>query len=246
LCTQFQPDRIIQEAVGFLGLRHWVHHELFFTAWDETLEFLLSLCFCPACQQRAGAAGLDAEQMRHQVAGWSEKLLEHERGNLPQSFTQGDVTSLLVEMPGLAEYVQTRANTVTTLVADLRSAANRYDAELDTIPASFHRPASRAWLEGALLGMLSKASDSLLLPTYFESAEQVTADLQWAKWLAPECKLSAGLNACEPSLSPGTLAAQVQACQEADCQGVYAYNYGLLTENRLDWVAQAYAGVKES
>ena len=38
LCTQFRPERIIQEAVGYLGLRHWVHHELFFTAGDESLQ----------------------------------------------------------------------------------------------------------------------------------------------------------------------------------------------------------------
>jgi hypothetical protein len=130
-------------------------------------------------------------------------------------------------------------------VAGLCATAAQGNAKLDTIPASFHRPSSRAWLEGALLGQLSRASDRLLIPSYFESAEQVTADLQWAQWLAPEGALSAGLNACEPSLNAGVLAAQVRACHEADCQGIYAYNYGLLTEKRLDWVGQAYAGVSE-
>jgi hypothetical protein len=54
------------------------------------------------------------------------------------------------------------------------------------------------------------------------------------------------LNACDPALpSAEGLAAQAQACQAAGCQGIYYYNYGLLTRKRLDWVAQANAGVRE-
>jgi len=74
----------------------------------------------------------------------------------------------------------------------------------------------------------------------------VAADLQWARWLAPSGTLLAGLNACEPAL-PGAdgLAAQARACQAAGCQAIYYYNYGLLTSKRLDWVAQANAGVRQ-
>ncbi len=47
LCEQFHPQRIVLEAIGYLSLRHWVHHELFMTPWTEAIEFLFSLCFCP-------------------------------------------------------------------------------------------------------------------------------------------------------------------------------------------------------
>ena len=93
-----------------------------------------------------------------------------------------------------------------------------------------------------MLGDLKDACDSLLIPAYFESAGQVAADLQWASWLAPSGALTAGLNACEPALRSGAaLVAQAQACRAAGCQGVYFYNYGLLTQKRLDWVVQANA-----
>ena len=146
LCAQFQPDRIIQEAVGYLGLRHWVHHELFFAAWDESLELLLALCFCPACNRRAEAEGLDAAELRQHIAGWAERLLHSERGSLPHPFAQSHVTSLLAEIPDLSAYLALRAGSVAELVAGLRSTAEQQGTVLDLIPASFQRPVSRAAL----------------------------------------------------------------------------------------------------
>jgi hypothetical protein len=245
VCTQFQPDRIILEAVGYLGLRHGVHHELFFAPWDDSLELVFSLCFCPACKERAAAAGLDAGELHQRVIEWAQWLLDHERGGLPAMYTQSQLPSLLAEVPGLTDFVQVRARSVTDLVARLHAAAGEYDVQLDLIPASFHRPVSQAWLEGALLGELEQTCDALLIPSYYESADEVAADLQWAGWLAPASALAAGLNACEPALrNAAALVAQIQACQAAGCRGIYYYNYGLLTHKRLDWVARANAGVQ--
>lgn len=240
LCDQFQPDRIIQEAVGYLGARHWVHHELFFATWDEALELLLSLCFCPACQKRGEVVGLDVDALRQKVAGLAEHLLHQERGDLPPSFAQSHVTSLLAEVQDLADYLRVRAGSVAELVGGLHSAAAEQGADLDLIPASFQRPVSRAWLEGAHLGQLGEASDCLLIPAYHDSAAQVAADLEWAAWMAPGSALAAGLNACNPAVSSAAgIVAQAQACVDAGCQGIYTYNYGLLTPDRLSWVARA-------
>ena len=94
------------------------------------------------------------------------------------------------------------------------------------------------------MGQLGQANDSLLIPAYYDSAEQVAADLEWAAWLAPASTLAAGLNACNPAVGGAAgIAAQTQACIEAGCQGIYYYNYGLLTPGRLSWVAQANRGV---
>ena len=240
LCAQFQPDRIIQEAVGFLGLRHWVHHELFFVAWNEVLELLLSLCFCPACRRRGEAADLEVEGLRRNVAALAEQLLHREQSDLPPACAQSRVTSLLAEIQDLADYQRVRSGSVTELVAGLCRVAARHGTSLDLIPASFQRPVSRAWLEGAHLGQLGRAGGSLLIPAYHDTASEVAADLEWAAWLAPESVLVAGLNACNPALGGSAgLSAQVQACLTAGCRGIYYYNYGLLTPGRLGWVAQA-------
>ncbi len=242
LCSQLRPQRILLEAIGYLGLRHWVHHELFFSVWSEPLELLTSLCFCSACLERAGSAGIDGERLRSQAAGWAARLLEEEEPST--GLTQSEATSLLGEIADLWPYLHLRSQTVTSLVRDLRAIARPRGVVLEVIPASFHRPASRAWLEGASLPDLGQASDGLLVPAYFDDAAQVKADLQWASSAAPDSPISAGLNACSSALrSPEALAAQAGACRAAGCRAIYYFNYGLLTHRRLDWVAQANTAV---
>ncbi|HKJ28299.1 MAG TPA: hypothetical protein VJ965_11720 [Anaerolineales bacterium] len=239
VCDQFAPDRIVLEAVGVLGLRHWVHHELFMTEWDESLELLTSVCFCPACTEKGRQAGINVAVLRQQVSGIAEALFEEERGALPESFRQGEVPSLLFEVEGLWDYLQLCTQAVTELVAGVSQTVRDAGVELETIPASFHRPSSRAYLERASLQALSQVSDRLLLSPYFTSAAEVEADLRWVTHAAPGANLSAVLNACAPTPSAGILAGQAGACIEVGCQGVYFYNYGLLTHRRLGWVGQA-------
>jgi hypothetical protein len=246
LAAQFRPDRIVMEAVGYLGMRHWVHHELFFAPWCEALELLLSFCFCPACLGSAGGAGLDLEATQHDVVERAEWLLATEQGTQPADFSEEALPSFLLEIDGLLPLLRWRAETVTSLVADLHRVAHMEGTTVEVIPASFHRPVTRAWIEGASLPDLGGVCDGLLIPSYFDSAAEVEADLTWAASAAPGHPISAGLNACSPSLSGGSsLEAQALACHAAGCSAIYFYNYGLLTERRLDWVAQANAAVLE-
>jgi hypothetical protein len=244
LCTQFRPQRILVEAIGYLGLRHWVHHELFFAVWSAPLELLFSLCFCPACLERARSAGIDGERLGGQAADWAVRLLDEEQGDPSPDLTQSEVASLLGEITDLGPYLHLRSQTVTGMTRDLHAIARAEGVILEVIPASFHRPVSRAWLEGASLVDMGQASDGLLVPAYFDDASEVRADLQRASSAAPGSPISAGLNACSPALrSPEALAAQAGACEATGCHAIYYYNYGLLTHRRLDWVAQANAAV---
>jgi hypothetical protein len=246
LCRQFRPQRLVVEAVGHLGLRHGIHHELFMAPWSEALEMLLSLCFCPACIERAGVAGVDNQRLRQQVARWASRLLAEERGQCPLDFSHGETAALLMDMPDLWSFLQRRAETVTRLVRDLYAVAQAQGVPLCVIPASFHRPASRAWLEGASLPHLAVACDELVIPAYFDAPAQVAADLSWATDYVGE-PVVAALNAASPTLGDASaLIGQALACQAAGCRAVYYYNYGLLTRRRLDWVAQANACVRQA
>jgi hypothetical protein len=238
LCAQFKPQRIILEAVGYLSLRHWVHHELVMVEWDETLELLTALCFCSACLRACAEAGLDARVLQDRVRELAERLLNEERGALPLDFRHGETAALLAEISGLVDFLQRRSQNVTRLVAEVAEIAHAHSTVLEVIPASFHRPSSRAWTEGASLADLGNAADGLLIPAYFSDPAQVAADLSWAA--ARARPISAGLNACEPNANSATqLSALAAAAQAAGAQGLYYYNYGMLTARRLEWIAQA-------
>lgn len=239
LCSQFSPDRLVLEAVGSLGLRHGNHHELFLTSWDSVLELLFSLCFCPACTEQAADRGVDVDRLQQEVQRLAHVFLEEERGVLPVSFREQEVVSLLMETEGLWDYLQSGRSAVTELVGEVGRILRKEGVQLEVIPASFHRPASTAWLEKASLSDLSGRCDGLLIPAYFEDAARLKADLSWVKNLVPGMNLIAGINALHPTPSAGELQAQVKACQEVGCGGLYYYNYGLLTEKRLAWVKEA-------
>ncbi len=239
VCRQFEPDRVVLEAIGYLGLRHGVHHELFMTDWSESLELLLSLCFCGECSGRSGMPRPQVERLATRVAAVAERLLNKERDHALEG-SASEAASLLMEIPDLVTYVQASAACVTDLVSHVRAVANSHRVACEVIPSSFHRPVSRSWMEHAPLSALGECSDGLVVLTYFDNAAQVAADLSWAATLAPNAKLVAGLNACAPSIRSQTvLAAQALAAKDAGCAAVYVYNYGLLTRRRLEWSGNA-------
>ena len=165
--------------------------------------------------------------------------MEAERGLLPAPFRKHEVLSLLMDVEGLREYIQAGNSVVTRLGEALHQVTGDAGCKLEVIPASFHRPVSQAWLERASLKSLASVSDSLLISAYFSDLAEVEADLRWVNVLAPEAKLSAGLNVCSPTPDAAALRAQVQACQRAGTTAVYYYNYGLLSEKRLGWVKES-------
>jgi hypothetical protein len=247
LSGQFHPQRIVLEAVGYLSLRHWVHHELFMTPWNEALEFLFSLCFCPACMGRARQRGVDVPALRRQVSQWTNYLLNEERGDLAPDFSLGETAALLLHLRDLPLYMRSASESVTELVASVHAVTRRYGVELEVIPASFHRPVSRAWMEGASLPDLGGVSEGLVVLAYSDQPAQVAADLGWAAQSAPGRRIIAGLSACAPTLhAASVLAAQTSTCRAAGCAAVYYYNYGLLASGRLEWVGQANLAVGSS
>ena len=242
ICEQFRPQRILLETANFLGMLHWVHHERFPSTIGEVESSLSFLCFCPDCLARAAQRGVDGEAVRQQVARWTEACLNDERGALPATFTIADIPALLVESPALYGYVQMRTEVTATLVREVRDIAASFGALLEIMPAAFGQPVSRAWREGMSLRRLAEASDALLPLSYFVDPKEVQADLRWTKLLSGNAPFDVGLSAGHPiAASAENLAAKVAICAKEGAGGVYYYNYGMLTEERLDWVAHANA-----
>ena len=199
VCDQFAPDRIMLEAVGVLGLRHWVHHELFMTEWDETLELLTSICFCPACAEKGKQVGIDVDGLRDEIRSLADILLNEERGTLPLTFSLGEVPSLLHEIDGLYTYLKVCSQSVIEVVQAAQAVTKQAGIELEVIPSSFHRPSSRAYLERVSLKELQKVCDYLAVSAYFATPAEVEADLRWTSYLVQDAKMTAGINACAPT-----------------------------------------------
>jgi len=240
VCVQFRPRRILLEAIGYLDIQHGVHHELFMHPLGEAERMLLSLCFCPHCLTRASEAGVDGKAAQKQARRWARKLIAEERGALSADYTVAEMPALLVESPELYAYLRVRDEITSSLVGELHEIVTGYGVWLEVMPTSFVRPTSRAWLEGVSLQRLAGVCAALVLLPYFTSPAEVVADLRWVKMIAGDVSLVVGLSTCYPAAqSAENLAAKVLSCLAEGAEGVYYFNYGLLSGRRLDWVAEA-------
>ncbi len=57
-------DAVDAESLNFLNYPHGFHHEKDFVGLSAKTSFLLSICSCETCQQKARVAGIDVEHVR--------------------------------------------------------------------------------------------------------------------------------------------------------------------------------------
>jgi hypothetical protein len=101
-----QPDGLVLEACGPLGIVHGGHHDKTDLAgWTKVEQRLLSLCFCTACRRRYADAGLDPARISALVR---------------QALVPGKKADSVQEALG-AEEALTLAGTRAAMIRDLRA-----------------------------------------------------------------------------------------------------------------------------
>ena len=75
LSQNYRPDVIELESPGFMGFVHGFHHEKDGVGLTAEDDFLLSLCFCDACKERAATAGINADRVQLTVRRWIAEFL---------------------------------------------------------------------------------------------------------------------------------------------------------------------------
>lgn len=234
-------DWVDLESIGFHGLYHGHHHELIGIHYGPTEEFLLGLCFCEHCLDRAHAANIDGGPLRQQVADLLTSRFRQE-ATVPsaQAGDTSEVLSLLATWPELAAFVRVRLETVTTLCAEIQAQAlaggpTRLSPTIET----FQRGAANAWLEGVDLRALAGVVDEQIVLAYFREPGAVAADLRFAGELAggPE-QLVAGMSLLQQGTTDAAnLVAKVEAARALGVSKFSFYNYGFVSEERLRWLA---------
>jgi hypothetical protein len=244
ICNQFHPDALMLESPTYLGVIHGDHHELFLANLDELAKLLMGLCFCDACRDRANAAGVPVDAAQHAAQILCDRLIEEERGALDPAFSASEMVSALLAFPELYDYLRLRTEVVSSLLTELRTAAAAHGVKTGVTTSIFTRPASKAWMEGTELRAAAAAVDNLLTVSYFPDPAQVRGDIRWVKHLIGDRPFQVALNAGHPdAVSEANLVAKALIASDEGAGGVFYYNYGLLTRERLGWVAAANAAL---
>lgn len=239
VCTVLKPRNLLLETPNFIGYIHGHHHELLLSQLGPVGEYLMSLCFCPSCQQRGEEAGIDVDALQEIVRQRLSYLMEHERGGVSASFTHNELASMLVEEPLLYAYTQMRIDSVTSLIEALKEITMQHNVKLLAAPSVFTRPGSRAWQEGSGLRKLADVLDGFMLLTYFPNPDEVKADIEWLRMFAPDTPLHVAFNAGGADApNQATLHSCVSESLQFAPESIVYYNASLLTRTRLEWIGK--------
>lgn len=231
LCTDLarQPGikEISIEAPGFQAFRHGHHHEFELIELTPAVETLLGICFCPACTDLAQRAGIDATGLGRQA-----------RHDLEAFFADSTAPATDPEAhPDWVALHRLRASTVTSLVAEVRSALDA-GVSLAIIP-SVQTPNDLCWREGSDLAALAHTADRLEVPAYQSGPDAIARDIAQVRAAAgPSARIGYILRPTWPHVTgAGDLALAVQAATAAGAESISFYNYGHMRLQSLDWIS---------
>ena len=229
-------DAVVAESLHFGFFAHGYHHDRCFAEVGPVEEFLLGLCFCPHCRQRAEASGVDTAAARAATARIVTAALD---GGPPARGELSIENLAACAGEAVASYVRTRAGTVTTLVASVAEAVAEEDSRLVFLDVTGAikgyadgRPAGQlacadAWRMGVdprAIGMLVSGYAML---GYTRDPARLTADVAaYRAALGDDRELRVTLRPGPPDTSSAAnLAEKVTALAAADA--VDFYNYGM-------------------
>jgi hypothetical protein len=231
-------DVIQTESLHYHLLDHGYHHERMFEDIGTVGAELLGLCFCEHCLRAASVVGVDGEGVARRVRSELERRFagETEDGELPE----------------LDGYLDARAETVTSLVAEAATVAAEGGAELvvedlsgallgyaDGRPSGPPAPESARRLGLDLRRVLETGAGVMAL-AYAVDPERVRLDLDAYRALGPLA--SVALRPMPPDCrSAENLAAKVAVARAAGAEEVAFYHYGLCRLSALDWARAALA-----
>lgn len=205
------------------------HHDKFHTNLGALGEFLFGLCFCDHCQANAADAGVDVETAREESIAAIDALAE---GILPADI---DIAGWLAAHPSVADYANARMETLTDLFEEFRQVV---DADLGYYVGLLD--VANTWMHGVDLSSVVSHLDYITVTAYEESARAVLDDIRTARALAPDAEIHAGLLPGYPAVDDrATVEAMVDALAAEGIPRVSFYNYGLLPERNLEWIADA-------
>lgn len=237
VCQLAQPHTLLLESASFVPALHGGHHDIVLLDLNPMLQWLLTLCFCPACTQRAAAAGVDVAGAAEDTRRLLPVLMNDEVTGPPANVRMDDMGSLLLELPRLAAYSQVRVATVMSLLAEMRAAASVTRTRIEVIPNTGVKPLTRSWALGISVSGLSDVADGAMVLGYYPDPADVDVELRQYRLLAGNLPFSVALNVGH-QLTPTRdgLVVRAVSSARAGARGLFYYNWALLSEERLNWV----------
>ena len=232
------------ESVGYLGYRHFHHHEAEYVGHGPLEELLLSLCFCDGCIAGARREGVSIFALRAAIS----RDLERRWRDDVSSVGVEEVREALEENDDLRALVSFRQSTVASLVSSLAERCRSESTELHSFSAIFPPTLEQStWIEGTDFAAWSEVLDRLIVfgytaggPGAAEVDEEWTrSELEHAGRYFDRSRINVVLNLAPrylPTLDDARR--RFGTISRMGFNDLSITNYGMLSETRLDWVPE--------
>ncbi|MCY3618930.1 MAG: hypothetical protein OXG66_14745 [Acidimicrobiaceae bacterium] len=232
------------ESVGYLGYRHFHHHEAEYVGHGPLEELFLSLCFCDACMAGARREGISVVELRESIS----RDLERRWRDDVWSVGVEDVREALATNDDLQAFISYRQATVASLVSSLAERCHSESTELHCFSAIFPPTLEHStWIEGTDFAAWSQVLDRLIVFGYTAGGPGAAkvdegwtrSELEYAGRYFDPSRVNVVLN-----LAPQYLATlddarrRFRTISEMGFNDLSITNYGMTSETRLDWVPE--------
>jgi hypothetical protein len=226
------------ESIGYLGYFHGYHHEVTAVPAGPLEKFLLSLCFCPACQSAAEALGVTVAPMKKRLQEIVVAKVNADDACRASPDNVEQLAALVAQFPDLQIFLRMRFATIRQLICRLRSEV--VDTALAVCTSSFAGSPSNIWMEGVHMAELRDLIEAYLLLAYSPESDTVNSDLLFCLAQAGSpSKLHLTLNLGLPvTTSLGNAAEKVEYALKRGVTKFSFFNYGFLGEGRLGWIRE--------
>jgi hypothetical protein len=241
---------IVEDLMSTYGADGIRHESLEFSGWSSHFvrnkveqmpsprdQFLLALCFCGHCIERARNEGMDPIPLRRAIC-------DHIGENLPKNPDDWDLAAPDEQWARnafdgqLAQYLEVRCNTVTSLFEQIQEIVNKYDGALLTALGTNNlddRDILKGIDHGKLHPHLKRAALRLRGRGNDEMKSNLTADIETVpKWAQPEL-----MHNQRSFKSQEELVERLMMTREA---GIHHHNfhyYGMTRRYQLEWIGHA-------
>jgi hypothetical protein len=248
--SRYEISTILAESLHYHGLEHGYHHERYFLELGARARYLLGLCFCEHCLDRAAGAGVDGASVQAAIRDELEGVFAARALAGGADFDRDELAAAAGGQ--LGAYLDVRAETVASLVAEaaqIADAAGKRFVFLELSGAAkgyaTGRPtggpaAEIAWRAGVDLDRFAAICPQVEVAGYAADVDRVRLDLEAYRERLGDLPLSMAVRPSPPDCdSPENLAAKVRLARELGLARIGFYHYGFVRLEALDWIRSA-------
>ena len=220
------------EALQFQGYQHEFHHEREGIPLTDGAKFLLGLCFCSSCMERATYHKVAIEEIQKYTRTTLERYFEN-----PEAFAETLASPTAFPSDLFDPFLEWRRTSVLSLAEDMMNGI--YPMKTRLRPIVSLDPAAQQ-MAGVDPGAVAAVTGGILTTGYVKDGTALRDPLTAMQTKIGQNKLTVGFQVGLPeSGGKEEFASRMKTARELGITSFNFYNYGMIPLSHLEWVKES-------